>query len=119
MNPSTRLTLTCRLARVAIVSLLPLAFSACAPNAWKNNPNIDAFMNRVMQNCQMQNLGQLTVGDLMNQDLPTFSALFFDMLSRFDAGSMSAPDFAAGVASATQIREDAPGIRCIIAQKTR
>ena len=117
MPPSPRRSVFRSVHRAVAVVLLPLALVACASNAWKDNPNIDAFMNRVMQNCQMQNLGQLTVGDMINQDNPTFSPLLFDMLSRFDNGQMSAADFASGVASATQIREDAPGIRCVLAQK--
>lgn len=72
-----------RLRALFLAALVPFALSACAPDAWKNNPNYDAFVNQILRNCGNKNMGELTVADLMNQDNSTFSAYFYDLTARW------------------------------------
>lgn len=105
-----------RLRALFVAALVPVALSACAPDAWKNNPNYDAFVNQILRNCGNKNMGELTVADLMNQDNSTFSAYFYDLTARWGQNRISTADYVQGVMSVGGGRESA-GLKCIVAQK--
>lgn len=105
--------------RLAAAALLPLSLAACAPDAWKYNPNISAFYNRVLQHCGEMALGPVSVQMLINQDANYATGpIFLDTLSDYDSGKLRTPAFVSAMSSAARIPEDAPVIRCITAQKT-
>ena len=100
----------------ALAALLPLALGACAPDAWKANPNYDAFVNQILRNCGNLRLGEPTVSDLMNQDNATFSAYFYDLTARWGQNKISTADYVQGVMSVGGGSESA-ALKCIVAQK--
>lgn len=100
-----------RLLAAAVV--LPLALSACAPDAWKANPNFNAFLNQVDRVCGKLNIGEPTVSELLNS-----SAVFLDTTSRWDLGKISTADYIESVMANGGGRESA-GLKCILAQKTQ
>ncbi len=104
---------TRRLSRLAAALLLPIVLSACAPDAWKANPNFSAFVNQVDRVCGKLNIGEPTVSELLNN-----SAIFLDMTSRWDLGKISTADYIQSVMSNGGGRESA-GLKCILAQKTQ
>ena len=104
---------TRRFSRLAAAVVLPLALSACAPDAWKANPNFDAFVNQVDRVCGKLNIGEPTVSELLNS-----SAVFLDTTSRWDLGKISTADYIEGVMSNGGGRESA-GLKCIVAQKAQ
>jgi len=104
---------------LAIGALVPLALVGCAQDAWKPNPNFNAFLNKVEQNCGTSRIGELTVSQLMNPSSAQFSAYFVDMTSRFDLGRISEEEYVLGVSSTFNTVRNSAGIRCILAQKTQ
>jgi len=100
----------------ALAALLPLALSACAPDAWKANPNYDAFVNQILRNCGNQRMGEFTVSSLMNQDDPSYNVYFVDMTSRWGQNRISTQDYIQGVMSVGGGSQSA-GLKCIVAQK--
>ena len=115
-SPKSHIRGGSRVRALALAALVPLALGACAPDAWKNNPNYDAFVNQILRNCGNKNMGELTVADLMNQDNPTFSAYFYDLTARWGQNRISTGDYIQGVMSVGGGRESA-GLKCIVAQK--
>jgi hypothetical protein len=103
---------------LAAVALLPLAIAACAPDAWKPNPNYDAFLNKVERACGTARIGELTVSQLMNPASAQSSAYFVDLTSRLDLGRISTEDYVLGISSTFNTMRDSAGIRCVLAQKT-
>ncbi len=99
------------------VAMLPLIFAACAPDAWKANPNYDAFLNQVQRVCGNKSMGEPTINDLLNQDSPMYSVFFVDITSRYALGKISQQDYISGVMSVGGGRES-EGLKCILAQKT-
>lgn len=104
---------THRFSRLAAAVVLPLALSACAPDAWKANPNFNAFLNQVDRVCGKLNIGEPTVSELLNS-----SAVFLDTTSRWDLGKISTADYIESVMANGGGRESA-GLKCILAQKTQ
>jgi hypothetical protein len=95
---------------------LPLALSACAPDAWKANPNYDAFVNQILRNCGNQRMGEFTVSSLMNQDDSSYNVYFVDLTSRWGQNRISTQDYIQGVMSVGGGSQSA-GLKCIVAQK--
>lgn len=102
---------------VAVV-LLPLALGACAPDAWKPNPNFSAFLNNVERACGTTRLGELTISQLMSPGSAMYSAYFVDMTSRYDLNRISVEDYVLGISSTFNTVRDSAGIRCVVAQKS-
>ena len=102
---------------LAAAVVLPLAFVACAPDAWKPNPNFSAFLNQVERVCGTTRIGELTVSQLMNPGSSLYSAYFVDMTSRYDLGRISEQDYVIGVSQTFTTVPESAGMRCIIAQK--
>ncbi len=102
--------------KMAIAALLPLALAACAPDAWKANPNYDAFVNQILRNCGNQRMGEFTVSSLMDQDATTYSVYFVDLTSRWGQNRISTQDYIQGVMSVGGGSQSA-GLKCIVAQK--
>lgn len=96
---------------------LALALSACAPDAWKPNPQFSAFLNQVERVCGTTRLGELTISQLMNPGSSLYSAYFVDMTSRLDLGKIPVEEYVSGLSSTFNTVRDSAGIRCIIAQK--
>lgn len=94
-----------------------LVLAACAPDAWKPNPQFSAFLNQVERVCGTTRLGELTISQLMNPGSSLYSAYFVDMTSRFDLGKITVDEYVSGIASTFNTVRDSAGIRCIIAQK--
>jgi hypothetical protein len=111
-------SVTHRLSRLAAALLLPIVLSACAPDAWKANPNYDAFVNQIMRNCGNKNMGELTVAGLLDQDSNTYSVYFADLTSRWGQNRISTQDYIQGVMSVGGGRES-DGLKCIVAQKAQ
>jgi len=103
---------------LALAALLPLALAACAPDAWKANPNYDAFVNQILRNCGNKNMGEFTVSGLMDQDGPTYNVYFVDLTSRWGQNRITTADYVQGVMSVGGGRESA-GLKCIVAQKAQ
>ncbi len=103
---------------LAAAAVLPLALSACAPDAWKANPNYDAFVNQILRNCGNKSMGEFTVSNLMNQDDPGYSVYFYDLTSRWGQNRISTQDYIQGVMSVGGGRES-DGLKCIVAQKAQ
>jgi hypothetical protein len=112
----TRLLSTRWRVRVA-VALLPMAVLGCAQDAWKPNPNMSAFLNKVERNCGTARIGELTISQLMNPASSQSSAYFVDLTSRFDTGRISEEEYVLGVSSTFNTVRDSAGIRCVLAQK--
>ena len=91
--------------------------AACAPDAWKPNPQFSAFLNQVERVCGTTRLGELTISQLMNPGSSLYSAYFVDMTSRLDLGKITAEEYVSGIASTFNTVRDSAGIRCIVAQK--
>ena len=104
-----------RLAAVGVAAALCLA--ACAPDAWKPNPQFSAFLNQVERVCGTTRLGELTISQLMNPGSSLYSAYFVDMTSRFELNRITAEEYVAGISSTFNTVRDSAGIRCIVAQK--
>ena len=102
---------------VLAAALLPLALAGCAQDAWKPNPNMSAFLNKVEQNCGTARIGELTISQLMNPASSQSSAYFVDLTSRFDTGRISEEEYVLGVSSTFNTMRDSAGIRCVLAQK--
>jgi len=118
MSPSKLSSKSRAFSRLVPAAFIALTLTACAPDAWKYNPNISAFYNRVLQHCGEMALGPVSVQMLVNQDANYATGpIFLDMLSDYDSGKLSTPAFVSAVSSAARIPEDAPVIRCITAQK--
>ena len=103
---------------LAAAAVLPLALSACAPDAWKANPNYDAFVNQILRNCGNKSMGEFNVSNLMNQDDPGYSVYFYDLTSRWGQNRISTQDYIQGVMSVGGGRES-DGLKCIVAQKAQ
>jgi hypothetical protein len=116
--PSAAPSATRRLSRLAAALLLPIVLSACAPDAWKNNPNYDAFVNQILRNCGNKSIGEFTVSNMMNQDDPGYSVYFYDLTSRWGQNRISTQDYIQGVMSVGGGRES-DGLKCIVAQKAQ
>lgn len=113
-------------ARTRTIGRLPAAvacaaaaslIAACAPDAWKPNPQFSAFLNQVERVCGTTRLGELTISQLMNPGSSLYSAYFVDMTSRLDLGKITAEEYVSGIASTFNTVRDSAGIRCIVAQK--
>ena len=91
--------------------------AACAPDAWKPNPQFSAFLNQVERVCGTTRLGELTISQLMNPGSSLYSAYFVDMTSRLDLGRITVEEYVSGIASTFNTVRDSAGIRCILAQK--
>lgn len=102
--------------RVA-AALLPMVIVGCAQDAWKPNPNMSAFLNKVEQNCGTARIGELTISQLMSPASSQSSAYFVDLTSRFDTGRISEEEYVLGVSSTFNTVRDSAGIRCVLAQK--
>ena len=101
----------------AAASLLWVVLTGCAPDAWKPNPNFNAFLNQVERVCGTSRIGELTVSQLMNPASSLYSAYFVDMTSRFDLGRISVEEYVLGISSTFNTVRDSAGIRCIVNQK--
>ncbi|HRI18186.1 MAG TPA: hypothetical protein PL196_06655, partial [Burkholderiaceae bacterium] len=106
-----------RLQALAAGLAAALVLAACAPDAWKPNPQFSAFLNQVERVCGTTRLGELTISQLMNPGSSLYSAYFVDMTSRFDLGKITVDEYVSGIASTFNTVRDSAGIRCIIAQK--
>jgi hypothetical protein len=104
--------------RVA-AALLPMAVMGCAQDAWRPNPNMSAFLNKVEQNCGTARIGELTISQLMNPASAQSSAYFIDLTSRLDSGRISEDEYILGVSSTFNTVRDSAGIRCVLAQKAQ
>ena len=103
-------------ARIAAVTVLvPLAFGACAPDAWKRSAPYDAFLDKVQRNCGTARIGELTVYQLLNP--PLQSAYFIDATSQFASSRLSAEGYVLGVSTTFNTEPSSAGIRCVVAQK--
>jgi hypothetical protein len=96
--------------------LLPLAFVACAADAWRASSGSDAFYDKVGRNCGTMRMGQASVNELLSG--PMQSVVFLDTVSQFRNNKMSPQDFAIAASSGLHVPPDHPAILCIIAQKT-
>lgn len=107
----------CRV-RIA-AALLPMAVMGwgCAQDAWKPNPTMSAFLNKVERSCGTARIGELTISQLMNPASSQSSAYFIDLTSRFDTGRISEDEYVLGVSSTFNTVRDSAGIRCVLAQK--
>jgi hypothetical protein len=106
-----------RLRAAAMALAAASLLAACAPDAWKPNPQFSAFLNQVERVCGTTRLGELTISQLMNPGSSLYSAYFVDMTSRFDLGKITVEEYVSGIASTFNTVRDSAGIRCIIAQK--
>ena len=104
---------------LAAVALMPLAFAACAPDAWKPNPNFSAFLNQVQRVCGTARIGELAVSQLMDPSSALYSAYFVDMTSRFELGRISEEEYVLGISSTFTTARNSAGIRCVVAQKAQ
>lgn len=102
---------------LAAVALLPVVLAACAPDAWKPNPNFSAFLNKVERSCGTTRIGELTVSQLMDIGSSLYSAYFVDMTSRLELGRISEEDYILGISSTFTTVRNSAGIRCVLAQK--
>jgi hypothetical protein len=102
---------------LAAVAALPFVLAACAPDAWKPNPNFSAFLNKVERNCGTTRIGELTVSQLMDIGSSLYSAYFVDMTSRLELGRISEEDYILGISSTFTTVRNSAGIRCVLAQK--
>ena len=91
--------------------------AACAPDAWKPNPQFSAFLNQVERVCGTTRLGEVTISQLMNPGSSLYSAYFVDMTSRLDLGKITVDEYVSGISSTFNTVRDSAGIRCIVAQK--
>jgi len=101
---------TCLFAAVAGLLLL----GACAPDAWKPNPNYNAFLNQVDRVCGMTRMGELSVRDLLGASQ---SAYFMDQTTRLDAGKISDQAYVDSMVLTFDVSPNSPAIKCILAQK--
>ena len=115
--PLRGVTLWRRLQPWVAAALLPVALAGCAPDAWKPNPNFNAFLNQVERECGTSRIGELTVSQLMNPGSAQYSAYFVDLTSRFDLGRISVEEYVLGISSTFNTVRDSAGIRCIVNQK--
>ena len=99
-------------------TLLLAALGGCATDAWKPDPNFNAFLNQVERVCGTARLGELTVSQLMNPGSAMYSAYFVDLTSRFDLGRISVEEYVLGLSSTFNTVRDSAAIRCILDQKT-
>ena len=95
-----------------------LLLAACAPDAWKPNPQFSAFLNQVERACGTTRLGELTISQLMSPGSSLYSAYFVDMTSRFESNKITVEEYVAGLSATFNTVRDSAGIRCIVAQKS-
>ena len=99
---------------IAVVSL-PWLLAACAPGAWKPNPQSNAFLDKIQRNCSTARIGELTVYQLLNG--PLESAYFMDVSTQYSSGRIGEEAYIDAVSSTFNTVRTAPGIRCVVAQK--
>jgi hypothetical protein len=100
-------------------AVLPLVFTACAPNTSKTSPAGESFVNRVQRECSNKRFGGLSVSDLMNSVSPRYSAYLVDITARYGQGTLSWDDYVRGVMTVNGGGgPESTALTCIKAQKS-
>ena len=87
------------------------ALAACAPDAWRPDPQFDNFINQVETQCKGLRIGSVIVYPNANYEQYPY---FLDMTSRFYNGKISRDDSITNITGAFNARNDAPGLVCIL-----
>jgi hypothetical protein len=96
---------------VLMAALCAGALSACAPDAWRSDPQYDNFINQVETRCKGLRIGSVIIYPNAGYDQYPY---FLDITSRFYNGKISRDDYVTNISGAFNAPSDAPGIVCIL-----
>jgi hypothetical protein len=103
------------LQRALGIALLPLAFSACAPGAWKSDDPYQAFLTQIRDKCWNTQLGRKGIPQLMPGPY-TIDDYFMDVTSRFYNGRISETGYVSALEGMYGAKPDSTGVTCILNQ---
>jgi hypothetical protein len=94
-----------------LAALCATALTACAPDAWRSDPQYDNFITQVETQCKGLRIGDVIVyPNAGYQQYP----YFLDMTSRFYNGKISRDNYIINITGAFNAPNDAPGLVCIL-----
>jgi hypothetical protein len=88
--------------------------AACAPDAWKDNPAYDRFLDQVQKDCYYQRIGTNNVGDLLNNPGTMQGTSFMDITSRLYAGQITSQSWTESMVAFFEARDSDPGVQCVL-----
>lgn len=97
------------------LALVPLAITACAPDAWRSDSSYDAFLDQVRIKCSATIIGLVSISDLM-PDATTTDAYFMDVTSRYYHRQISLASYLEALEGSYTARPDSTGIACLLRQ---
>jgi len=104
------------LPRFPIAGLL-LLITACAPDAFRPDPDYESFLNNVSNTCYTKMIGDFEVGRLINAtegEAATNSGWFLDQTSRLYHGEETRKQWLQATESFLQAKPTDEGVECLL-----
>lgn len=95
---------------IVMAGLIATTLGACAPDAWRPDPQYNAFLDRVQNECPYFHIGNDSGRETFND------SLFLDQTSMLFHGKISEADWRTSMYSEFNTGPDDPGIACLLSK---
>lgn len=101
-------------AAVAAAAAAAALLAACAPDALRRDPEFEAWLRGVRNECHGARIGLTSVGRLLDSAASTDGNNFLNLTSRLYAGRITEAQWRSGVTAFSSGRGDDPGLACVL-----
>jgi hypothetical protein len=88
----------------------------CAPDAFRRDPEFEAWIREVLVACKDARIGTMTVGRLLGSTGSDEGGQFLNQTSRLYAGRITPQQWTSGVTAFGSGRAGDPGVQCVLDQ---
>lgn len=97
-----------------LAATMLVLLGACAPDAFRRDPEFEAWIRDVRTACYRERIGPVTVGDLIGASGSREGAHFFNQTSRLYAGLLTPAQWTSNVTAFVSGRASDPGVKCVL-----
>lgn len=100
--------------RVAAAAALAMLLAACAPDAFRRDPEFEAWLREIRTACDRERIGQTRVGHLLGSTGSREGGHFLNQTSRLYAGLITPAQWTTNVTAFISGRASDPGVQCVL-----